>query len=143
MTTTTVAVPYAEDGLFPPCPIAGCNGITDAEGQPCTDCIELFGEYLTHNPGGRTMTTPEILRHKADTLAAYRAQTTAPAVEALPDISATLADLDQIRARLDARDHRKPALRRRNQTCWCCTERRTCTRNDRGLWECDTCASIS
>lgn len=128
---TAVAVPYADQGLFHPCPIAGCTSITDTEGQPCKACRELFGEYLTHNPGGRPMTSEQIRQHKADTLAAYRAQTAPPGQDA--------SSLDTIRRMLAGQDAPVEPERRRNQRCWCCEEVHACTRNAQGLWECDTC----
>ncbi|HTY35379.1 hypothetical protein [Mycobacterium sp.] len=114
--TAVVAVPYAEDGLFPPCPIPGCRGITDVDGEPCAGCRDLFGQYFTREPGVPKPTTAEIA-----------------------DRDRAVAEIYRERRQLAAA---KPE-RRANQTCWCCEERHTCTRNDRGLWECDTCAGIS
>ena len=136
---TAVAVPYAEDGLFPPCPIAGCQGITETEGQPCAGCRELFGDYLTHDPAGRPMTTPEVIAHKAATLDAYRTMT-APLSDLPPELPPeTRTALDELHARFDAP---RDKTRKANQRCWCCEERHTCTRNARGLWECDTCRTV-
>jgi hypothetical protein len=120
-TRVPAGVPFVEGGLFAPCPVAGCAGITETEGQPCTACQELFGDYLTRDrSGGRSMTSQQVSEHKAATLETHRRMHTAPAPAQAPS----------------------GPERKQNQVCWICEERHTCTRMSAG-WECDTCAQVT
>lgn len=46
--------------MFPDCVIPGCPNPVASVGEPCGDCQRAFGTMLRHNPGGHTLTEPEI-----------------------------------------------------------------------------------
>jgi hypothetical protein len=87
------------------------------QGHPCACCAEAFGPMLRETTGTAGDVEPESTAVSA-------------AAEALAAI----------------RMHRKPVEaaageRRQGQTCWLCTQRRTCTMQVNG-WECDDCLKV-
>ena len=100
--------------LLPTCVLPGCQQPVTTIGEPCGDCRRAFGAMLRHQPHGQPLTAEETNARDHHIRQAYRQQR------------------DQL---LGADD------RRRNQTCWLCTERRTCNRTSAG-WECDRCQTL-
>jgi hypothetical protein len=99
--------------LFPECVLPGCKNLVEAIGHPCSDCLAAFGpDSLIQIRPGRPLTEDQIAERDDYTRAAYAAQR-ATGVEA-----------------------------KRNQTCWLCEQRRTCTKQEHG-WECDACRRIT
>ena len=99
--------------LFPVCVLPGCGLPAGQVGEACPDCRAAFGDRLQRRPSGTPMTTAQIEERDTEVKQAYAA----------------------MRRKVNG-----PAEgeRVRNQICWLCEERRTCTRRD-GAWECDSC----
>lgn len=97
------------------CIVQGCKNSVEREGHVCDECQDAFAGYMVHNPGGHVSTSEEIAAADAALRNAHRQQTILE-MGAAPE-------------------------RRRNQICWLCTERRTCTPEEMG-WECDACRGI-
>lgn len=106
------------------CIVQGCKNSTEREGQVCEDCQDAFAGYMVHNPDGRVSTAEEIAAGDAALANAYANQT-------IVEMAATPTGTG---------DRREPE-RRRNQICWMCTQRRTCTKEEMG-WECKDCRLI-
>ena len=97
---------------LPCCVLPGCQNSVSSPGEPCTDCIEQFGEYLAHDPSALPLTAEQI------------AERDASVVEVLTSRRSVVVE-----------------VRRRGQICWLCVERRTCTQTPHG-WECDRCRVV-
>ena len=113
--------------LLPECVLPGCRLPTDTVGHPCGDCVAVFAAQ----PGGWALVARE-----------------GPALtaEQIADRDATVAAAyaDQVAARAGWEGDAGPQ-RRRNQTCWMCEQRRTCTQVTVGgqfRWECETCQEV-
>lgn len=106
------------------CIVQGCKNPTDGEGQVCGDCQEAFAGYMVHNPGGQVSTAEEIAAGDAALQNAYMQQTV----------------MEMAAAQHNTGNSGAPE-RRRNQICWLCTERHTCTKEDMG-WECEKCREV-
>jgi hypothetical protein len=110
--------------LFATCPLPGCSYLTSSPGEPCDDCTEAFGgDSLIRLRRGQPMTNDEIAERDGGVRAAYAARLLV--VEPVDGLE-----------------------RKRNQTCWLCTARRTCTNVPFGpgaqpRWECDDCRVLS
>jgi hypothetical protein len=109
--------------LFSECVLPGCKNLTEAPGHPCADCVNAFGgDSLIQIRLGQPLTEHQIAERDEGIKAAYAAQR-------------ELRIADGVEAK-------------RNQTCWLCHERRTCTKVPFGFgtelrWECATCREIT
>ncbi len=97
--------------LFADCVLPACNHPVIEAGEVCPDCRLAFGDLLRETEQP-ALTAEQIATRDADTRDAYAAMARGQEGE-----------------------------KRRNQQCWICEERRTCTRMSTG-WECTTCAAI-
>ena len=120
MTLTRTATPETDwqAEMFTACAVPGCPVPVASPGDVCTSCRRAFGDML-HVLDGPALVEPDQvaaeLRERDDSVRAqYRARATAPA--------APRSDSDP----------------KRNQVCWLCEERRTCTSEEAG-WECAHC----
>jgi hypothetical protein len=104
---------YPGARLFPECAVPGCRNPVEAIGHPCADCLEAFGPRLRP---GRPLTEEQITERDTGIKAAYAAMR-------------ALRIADGMEAK-------------RNQMCWLCEQRRTCTKQERG-WECDACRRLT
>lgn len=102
--------------VMPTCVLPGCTTPVADPTRPCEDCLTGFGDWLRESPDAVPLTPELISARDREVVAAYAAQTGVQ-VSTEPQ-------------------------RRRNQTCWLCEERRTCTHTSQG-WECDTCREVS
>lgn len=107
---------------LPTCALPGCRALVAAAGDVCVGCRATFGDYLAPVERDPEVTAEEVAARYAardDAVrAAYAARrTTAPVPVDEPET-------------------------RRNQRCWICEERHTCTRTPQG-WECPTCQTIT
>lgn len=102
----------------PVCLVQGCATPVETTGVVCTLCQDLFEGYMVYNPNGHRPTEAELAAADAGLRRAHEQQI---AVER-------------------ASAHTNP-VRRANQICWMCEQRRTCTQQQQG-WECDTCLQI-
>jgi hypothetical protein len=118
--------------LLPECVLPGCKLPTETVGHPCPDCLTVFDGSLggwrivanTAPEAAPPMTEEQIAERDEAVARAYRNM--ARAAQGLP-----------------AEDYEPE--RKRNQTCWLCDERRTCTRvawSGDKQWECDACQEI-
>lgn len=132
--------------LLARCALPGCADIVAAAGDVCAGCIEACGPYLERREPRTGVTHEQIADELADrdrgTIAAYAAQ------------SAVVANADaaQWLAKRHIENHVKASpsvvkvieaveVRKSNQLCWLCEERRACT-HVAGRWECDKCQGI-
>ncbi len=107
--------------LFDDCALPGCGAPVVTPGDVCQSCRVAFGAMLTVRTDGPDL-DPEQVRadlaaRDASTREQYRAQ------------AATVAAAQEV------------SPRKRNQICWLCEERRTCTSTG-GRWECTDCQSL-
>lgn len=116
-----LGVPIDELELFARCVLPGCQNPVSGQGEPCSSCREAFGELLAHRPGGVPLSAEAQRERDSAARAAYRVRQAA-------------AEAPRPRDPIEAE-------RKRNQTCWLCTERRTCT-PVAGRWECDICREV-
>jgi hypothetical protein len=107
---------------LPSCALPGCRVVVAEPGDVCPGCRAAFGDYLAPVERDPEVTAEEVAaRYSARddvvraVYAARQALTNAPV--AGPET-------------------------RRNQRCWICEERHTCTRTPQG-WECPTCQTIT
>ncbi|WP_068166598.1 hypothetical protein [Rhodococcus phenolicus] len=105
------------ESLFAECILPGCTQPVAEELTPCQTCRTIFGPMLQKTDSREPLTHADITARDNDTRAAYRAQLR------------IIAETPQ------------PA-RRRNQRCWMCEQRRTCTQTPQG-WECRDCIEIT
>lgn len=107
--------------LFDGCALPGCAVPVATPGDVCQSCRAAFGDMLNVRTDGLAR-DPEQVRadlaaRDASTREQYRAQ------------AATVAAAQQV------------STRKRNQICWLCEERRTCT-STAGRWECADCKTL-
>jgi hypothetical protein len=107
--------------LFDDCALPGCAVPVAVPGDVCQSCRVAFGDMLTVRTDVPDL-NPERVRadltaRDASIREQYRAQ------------AATVAAAQQV----------SPS--KRNQICWLCDERRTCTSTD-GRWECADCQAL-
>lgn len=108
--------------LFTSCALPGCVVPVSEAGEVCSSCRSAFGDMLrihvgVPNLGGPEQVAAELRDHDVRVLAQYRTRTQAPT-----------ADEDDVEIR--------------NQICWLCEERRTCTR-ERDGFECRCCRATA
>ena len=111
---------WRPDTMTATCVLPGCHELVPEAGQPCAGCRDAFGEMLRHDPDGATLTPEQIVARDQATRDALR---------------------EQIAARSAATGAARKLKRKQGQTCWLCTERRTCTQMPNG-WECDACQDV-
>jgi hypothetical protein len=114
-------------GLFTGCALPGCKTIVEQPGEVCADCLAAFGGRIkVIDTTGRTAdeVAAELEQRDTETMAMY----------------ATLVELPYESSTEPPVQLNEPE-RKRNQVCWMCEERRTCTPTPAG-WECDTCQGI-
>lgn len=104
--------------LFDDCALPGCPVPVATPGEVCRSCRTAFGDML-HARIGQPVREAERIRAElaardAGVLAQYRDRAA----------TGTVSVLD--------------AIPRRNQACWLCEQRRTCTLEEMG-WECAHC----
>ncbi|WP_032366046.1 hypothetical protein [Rhodococcoides fascians] len=107
--------------LFDGCALPGCTVPVATPGDVCQSCRAAFGDMLNVRTDGLAR-DPEQVRadlaaRDASTREQYRSQ------------AATVAAAQQV------------STRKRNQICWLCEERRTCT-STAGRWECADCQTL-
>lgn len=109
--------------LFPDCVLPGCRNPVEDHGVPCDECLRIFGDCLqeTDRPA---LTAERIEARDSQVRFAYIAN---------QELVDELTEDDMPAAAV--------AERKRNQICWLCDQRRTCTWMPMG-WECDTCQEI-
>ncbi|OZC63588.1 hypothetical protein CH306_26385 [Rhodococcus sp. 15-725-2-2b] len=107
--------------LFDDCALPGCAVPVVVPGDVCQSCRVAFGDMLnvrTEGPAREpAQVRADLAARDASTREQYRAQ------------AATVAAAQQV------------SSRKRNQICWLCEERRTCTSTG-GRWECADCQSL-
>lgn len=101
------------------CIVQGCTGHVEQLGDVCAECRTVFAGYITYNANGQRPTSDDI---------------------AAADDRLRRAHEQQATTENGATQH-SAELRRRNQRCWLCTNRRTCTKKEGG-WECNSCLEI-
>jgi hypothetical protein len=120
---TCLGPDFWADALFPQCVLPGCKNPVEQVGRPCADCARAFGgDSLIQLRVGQPMTAEKIAERDEGIKAAYAAMR-----------EVRIAD------GLEAK---------RNQICWLCHERRTCTKVPFGFgtelrWECAECRKIT
>lgn len=117
MTSTT-----GQGSLFATCALPGCGNPVTWWGEACGDCVAAFGGYLRPAAGDDPVLTEN------DLVDRDRAVVQAQVCQQVIAAGATTA----------AAEARDEPIRRRNQTCWLCEQRRTCSQMPQG-WECDEC----
>jgi hypothetical protein len=111
---------------IPVCVLPGCDNPAPAWGQPCASCLDDFGDYL--QPADGTPMDREAIQARDQ---AIREQLRAQRTPHLDTTAPSVQPVDE------------PELKR-NQTCWLCEERRTCTRTRTAhAWECATCQAVT
>lgn len=134
--------------LLTRCALPGCGQPVAGAGEVCSGCIQACGPYLTRRKPRPGITPEQIADELAErdrgTLAAYAAQ------------SAVITHADNPAAQWLAKRHIEThvkasaqvvkiieavEVRKSNQLCWLCEERRACT-HIAGRWECDKCQGI-
>lgn len=107
--------------LFDGCALPGCAVPVATPGDVCQSCRAAFGDMLNIRTDGLArdleQVRADLAARDASTREQYRAQ------------AATVAAAQQV------------STRKRNQICWLCEERRTCT-STAGRWECADCQSL-
>lgn len=97
--------------LLSECVLPGCHEAVVLVGEPCPSCREAFGSMLVERRDRPGLGAEDIDARDAGVRAAYASQAS-----------------QAVRGRM------------RNQVCWLCEERRTCTQIA-GRWECDECGA--
>jgi hypothetical protein len=113
----------APPALFATCILAGCGNPSEP-GRPCEDCVHTFDRVRASGwqlREGQPMTDAEVAERDIGVIEAYAMQRAAQVLNVEPPGG---------------------PQRKRNQMCWLCCERRTCTQQPNG-WECDTCLQIT
>ena len=116
------------------CVIPGCDTLVEAFGEVCHACAEAFGPTLRRS--GPPVTEQQITDRDEQTRAAYRAR---HAAETTNDARHEAVGRGHLEAKAAAAGS---VQRKRNQKCWLCEERRTCTRQPQG-WECERCRLVA
>lgn len=115
----------------PRCILPGCTNPSSEQGLPCDECLATCSDFLRMG-AGPAMTAEQqaarddAIRHRYMLQRECAARSIAP-----EDMSRPIA------APRPAEPERK-----RNQRCWLCEERHTCTKCERG-WECDNCRAVA
>jgi hypothetical protein len=128
------------------CVIPGCDALVEAFGEVCDACVEAFGALLRR--GGPPVTEGQITARDEQTRAAYRARHAAETTNnsARHEAARRAGHLEMKAATITSTNTAAAAAesvqRKRNQKCWLCEERRTCTRQPQG-WECDQCRQVA
>ncbi|MCJ0894396.1 MULTISPECIES: hypothetical protein [unclassified Rhodococcus (in: high G+C Gram-positive bacteria)] len=123
MTSTPIELRQSDwqSTLFDDCALPGCATPVAVPGDVCQSCLVAFGDMLNVRTDGPAhdpeRVRAELAARDASTRDQYRAQ------------AATVAAAQQV------------STRKRNQICWLCDERRTCTATD-GRWECADCQAL-
>ena len=123
----------AQGSLFATCALPGCGNPVTWWGETCTDRVAAFGGYLRPAAEGEPALTEHDLIDRDQAAAQAQARQQMIATGAT---TATAAD-----ATATAFAARDEPTRRRNQTCWLCEQRRSCTQMPQG-WECDECRDV-
>jgi len=114
----------------PTCILPGCNNPTDEQGRPCDECLADCGDFLQMSDGP-AMTAEQQAARDDGIRRRYTLQRECEARAVAPaDLSRPIAGIGSTEPE-----------RKRNQRCWMCEERHTCTKGEHG-WECDTCREI-
>ena len=122
MTTPAQVSGEMTASLFDVCALPGCSYPVTDPAEACASCQGAFGSMLRQTTGPERdpgEVAAELKERDDVVVSRYRERTTTDVDEAL----------------------RGPE-QRRNQLCWLCTERRTCTRQIAG-WECRDCAAVT
>ncbi|SIE39074.1 hypothetical protein [Mycobacteroides abscessus] len=133
--------------LLARCALPGCPDVVTAPGDVCAGCVQACGPYLARREPRPEVTPEQVADELAErdrgTIAAYAAQAAAvadadPAVEWLAKrrVEKHVTVHPEVLKVIEAVEVRKS-----NQLCWLCEERRACTHIE-GRWECDKCRSI-
>lgn len=126
--------------LLTGCALPGCSQPVAGAGQVCEGCIQACGPYLAHREPRPGITPEQIADELADrdrdTRAAYAAQADAVQWLAKRHVENRVTVCPEVLKVIEAVEVRKS-----NQLCWLCEERRACTHID-GRWECDKCQGI-
>ena len=114
-----------QGSLFATCALPGCGNPVAGWGDICADCVAAFSGYLQLAAEDQPALTEHDLAERdravADAQAGQR-------VIAAGSTNVHVATADG-------------PLRRRNQRCWLCESRRTCSQMPQG-WECDDCRDV-
>lgn len=105
---------------LPTCVLPGCRNLVSGWGRVCPGCVADFGPYL--EPADRPQLTQEQIHDRDDAVRAANSRMLNPAPASGPEPEAP--------------------ERKRNQLCWLCEQRRTCTPAEQG-WECDECRTVA
>ena len=103
--------------MFTDCVIPGCRNPVAVTGDACNTCRTAFGPYLTFTRDD-ALTAQQIADRDSPVCAAHHG-----------------------RQSRNTPSEPTPSVRRPNQCCWLCEQRRTCTRQPAG-WECDHCRTL-
>lgn len=126
--------------LFARCALPGCAQAVAQPGEVCAGCIQACGPYLVCCEPRPGVTPEQIADELADrdrgTMAAYAAQADAAQWLAKRHIENHIKASPEVVKAIEAVEVRKP-----NQLCWLCEERRACT-HVAGRWECGKCQGI-
>jgi hypothetical protein len=106
--------------LFDGCALPGCAVPVATPGDVCQSCRAAFGDMLNVRTDGLARDPEQVRADLAARDASTREQYCA---------QAAVAAAQQV------------SPRKRNQICWLCEERRTCT-STAGRWECADCQTL-
>ncbi|MDV7991603.1 hypothetical protein [Rhodococcus sp. IEGM 1374] len=112
------------ESLFEVCALPGCIVPVTDPAEACASCQRAFGGLLRPTSGparDRDEIVAELRERDHVVRARYRERT---------------AEYPAVHTAHDEPEHR------RNQICWLCEERATCTRQSTG-WECSSCATVT
>lgn len=118
---------HAETGWA--CVLPACGNTAPAQDQPCSECAAAWGPFLRPRLSERSPADAQpILCHITDRSAAAG------------DLNATSIAVARAASAGNhpAMTAKPPNERKRNQRCWLCEEKHTCTKEPNG-WECDHC----
>lgn len=135
---------------LPICCLPGCTAIVTEWGEVCDTCQNDCGDYLVRVER-RPDVSPDQIAHEIaqrdhGTMQAYADQAAIASGETAIDTAVQWLAKRQIEKALELSSETTKVLenvvvRKPNQLCWICEERRTCTHVG-GRWECDTCQEI-
>jgi hypothetical protein len=118
--------------LWPTCPLANCPNPTSEAGQPCDECIALFGDHL--RPTGQPVPVSFEERMRQGDLEVRRILTQRREMEPLPQTPPPPAAEEW----------------KMNQLCWVCEQRRKCRRDTisdypgrEPQWICGICEKVT
>jgi len=129
-----MSTPYGLASMFAECALPGCPNPVVEWGQVCLDCVTACvtacGPYLQPCRPDQPPITEEVLAERdAGVAAANRMQVNTTTAAETSGQGTPLAG-------------KGSEVRKQNQRCWLCQERRTCTQTRQG-WECDRCQAIT